>query len=317
MAYSLPANAAIFTTMPDAPNPLAVFDRRALRRHRERAASRSGFGFLFEDAAEQLLDRLDDIRRVFPIALDLGCRDGFLTRRLAARHGVERIIAADLAPRFLARTEGVRLAADPELLPFAPESFDLVVSALALHWVNDLPGTLLQLRRALRPDGLLLVSLLGGETLTELRAALMEAELAAEGGVSPRVSPFALLRDLGGLLQRAGFALPVVDSHVVTATYPDALALMRDLRGMGESNAVAERRRSFSRRATIARAAALYAERFAGGDGRIPATFEILTLTAWAPHAAQPQPVRPGSGKTRLAEALGAAERPAGEKVPR
>jgi SAM-dependent methyltransferase len=209
----------------------------------------------------------------------------------------------------------MRLAAEPEFLPFAPGSFDAVLSVLLLHWVNDLPGALLQLRRALKPDGLLLVSLLGGETLDELRQCLMEAELAEEGGISPRVSPFAELRELGGLLQRAGFAMPVVDSDRLIATYPDALALMRELRLMGEGNATAERRRSFSRRGTLLRAAALYAEKFAGSDGRIPASFEIVTLTAWVPHESQPLPLRPGSAKTRLATALGSVEQSAGDKA--
>jgi len=298
----------------DRQNPLTVFDRRALRQHRARAAGRDGFDFLFTEAAERLVDRLDDVSRRFPIALDLGCRDGILARCLAGSDKIGRLILADLAPEFLARATGPRVAADPEALPFAPGSLDLVVSALALHWVNDLPGALLQLRQALKPDGLLLVSLLGGETLAELRQSLMSAELAEEGGVSPRVSPFAELRDLGGLLQRAGFAMPVVDSDVLTATYPNALALMRDLRGMGESNAVAERRRAFTRRGTLAQAAALYASAFAHADGRIPASFEIITLTAWAPHQDQPKALRPGSAQTRLAAALGTIEQPAGEK---
>ena len=174
---------------------------------------------------------------------------------------------------------------------------------------------MLQLRRALKPDGLLLASLFGGDTLAELRRALLEAELEEEGGASPRVAPFADLRDLGQLLQRAGFALPVVDSDTIEVTYADPLALMRDLRAMGESNAVAERRRAFTRRATLARAAARYRELFARPDGRIAARFEIVTLTAWAPHASQPQPLAPGSGRTRLAAALGTIEHPAGDKI--
>lgn len=300
----------------DPGNAFAVFDRRAIRQRRDRAARRDGFDFLFTEAAEQLLDRLADVNRRFPLALDLGCRDGILRRQLGNRGGIEQLVQADISPEFAARGSGLRIAGDPEFLPFAPGSFDLALSALALHWVNDLPGALLQLRQALKPDGLLLVSLLGGETLTELRQVLMEAELAEEGGVSPRVSPFAELRDLGGLLQRAGFAMPVVDSDVLTVTYPDALALMRDLRGMGESNAVAERRRNFTRRGTLARAAALYEAQFAQPDGRIPASFEIITLTAWAPHADQPKPLRPGSARTRLADALGTTEQGAGEKPP-
>ncbi len=297
------------------PNNIAVFDLRALRQRRDRAADRTGFGFLFEAAAERLADRLEDVTRRFPVALELGCRGGLVAPRLAGRGGIERLVASDPSPRFAARAAAPRIAADPEFLPFAPASFDLILGALALHWVNDLPGALLQLRRALRPDGLLLVSLLGGETLRELRQAWMEAELEEEGGVSPRVSPFADPRDLGGLLQRAGLALPVVDSDRLTVTYPDALALMRDLRGMGESNAVAERRRRFTRRATLARAAARYAAAFGRPDGRIAASFEIVTLTAWAPHDSQPKPLRPGSARARLAEALGAAEHYAGDRA--
>jgi NADH dehydrogenase [ubiquinone] 1 alpha subcomplex assembly factor 5 len=299
----------------EAPDRIIVFDRAAQRARRDRAASATGADFLFAEAAERLLDRLEDIDRCFPVALDLGCRDGLLSRALAGRGGIESLIQADPSPRFAVRPAGTRLAAEPEFLPFAPASFDAVLSALALHWVNDLPGALLQLRQALKPDGLLLASLLGGETLTELRQALIDAEIAEEGGLSPRVSPFADSRDLGGLLQRAGFALPVVDSDRIIATYPDALALMRELRAMGESNAVVERRRSLTRRATLLRAAAIYEARFALPDGRIPATFEIITLTGWAPHESQPKPLRRGSAKTRLATALGGNETSAGEKA--
>jgi NADH dehydrogenase [ubiquinone] 1 alpha subcomplex assembly factor 5 len=299
------------------PDRIAVFDRRAVRVRRDRAARRAGFGFLFAEGAERLLDRLEDIDRRFPVALDLGCRDGSLGRVRGERGGIERLVQVDVSPAFVARTAGWRLAAEAEALPFSPGSFDAVLSALALHWVNDLPGALLQLRRALKPDGLLLASLLGGDTLSELRQSFMAAELAEEGGVSPRVSPFAELRDLGGLMQRAGFAMPVVDSDRITVTYPNALALMRELRGMGESNAVAERRRSFTRRTTLVRAAAIYGERFGQPDGRIPASFEIITLTAWAPHESQPQPLRPGSATTRLAAALGTDEQPAGDTVER
>jgi NADH dehydrogenase [ubiquinone] 1 alpha subcomplex assembly factor 5 len=295
------------------PDRIVVFDSRAVRLRRDRAARRVGFDFLFAEAAERLLDRLEDIDRRFPVALDLGCRDGWLGRIRGERGGVEHLVQVDSSPAFAARTAGMRLAAEAEALPFAAGSFDAVLSVLALHWVNDLPGALLQMRRALKPDGLLLVSLLGGDTLSELRECLMAAELTEEGGVSPRVSPFAELRDLGGLLQRAGFAMPVVDSDRLTVTYADALALMRELRGMGESNALVERRRCFSRRATLVRAAALYGEKFGEADGRIPASFEIVTLTAWAPHPDQPKPLRPGSAAARLASALDSTEQSAGE----
>ena len=173
-----------------------------------------------------------------------------------------------------------------------------------LHWTADLPGALVQLRRALRPDGLLLAAMLGGQTLVELRTALFEAELEQEGGVSPRVSPAIELGDAAALLQRAGYALPVADSETITVAYSDALALMRDLRCMGETNALSARRRSFLRRSTLARAALIYAERFAEPDGNIPATFEVLYLCGWAPHPSQPKPLPRGSATARLADAL-------------
>jgi NADH dehydrogenase [ubiquinone] 1 alpha subcomplex assembly factor 5 len=295
------------------PSPIRVFDPRAVRLHRARAARGGGADFLRLEAAERLADRLRDINRSFPHALDLGCGTGALARTLAGRGGIEWLLEADGAEACLRGRATPRVAADAEALPFAPRSFDLVLSNLALHWTNDLPGALLQLRHMLRPDGLLLATLWGGETLFELRQALLQAELAGEGGASPRVSPFADLRDLAGLLQRAGFALPVADADTIDVTYPDALALMRELRAMGESNAVLERRRGFTRRATLARAAALYAERFGRAEGRIPATFQLVTLTAWAPHASQPQPLRPGSASQRLADALGSEEHSAGD----
>ena len=299
--------------------PIDVFDRALLRRRRNRAAaSLRGHDFLFAEAAERLADRLDDVTRKFPLALDLGCHDGTLARVLAGRGGVETLVQCDLAPamaRAAASNGAPTLAVDEEALPFARASFDLVVSVLGLHWVNDLPGALIQIRHVLKPDGLFLGALLGGETLTELRLALMEAELAEEGGVSPRVAPFAELRDTGGLLQRAGFALPVADADRLTVSYPDALALMRELRAMGESNVLIERRRGFTRRATLARAAAIYAEKFADTDGRVRASFEIVTLTGWAPHPCQPQALKPGSAITRLADALGTEEHPAGDKA--
>ena len=206
----------------------------------------------------------------------------------------------------------LRLAADEEALPFAPGCFDLVLSCLSLHWVNDLPGTLVQIRRSLKPDGLLLAALLGGETLYELRAAWMEAELAEEAGAGVHVSPFADVRDAGALLQRAGFALPVTDTERIAVQYADAASLMHDLRGMGETNAALARRPGFTRRATLARMAAVYDSLFAR-QGRIPATFEVVYLTAWAPHESQPKALRPGSAAARLADALGSEERPAGD----
>ena len=213
--------------------------------------------------------------------------------------------------------ERLPVVADEEALPFRDGSLDLVVSALALQFVNDLPGTLIQIRRALKPDGLLLAALIGGDSLTELRAAFAAAEAEVEGGVSPRVAPFADLRDLGALLQRAGFALPVTDVDRVTVRYASPLALMHDLRRMGAANALVERRRAPLRRATLRRMLEIYAERFADADGRIRATFEIVWLSGWAPHESQQQPLAPGSAKTRLADALRTREIPAGEKAGR
>lgn len=300
------------------PGRIDVFDRRAVRRQRERAARAfDAHDFLFREAASRLAERLDEVRRTFPVALDLGGHGGVLARALAGRGGIATLVETDLSFSLARRAPAPRVVADEEFLPFAPGTFDLAASCLSLHWVNDLPGALIQLRQALKPDGLLLVSMLGGETLHELRRVLLEAEAAETGGAGPRVSPFADVRDAGALLQRAGFALPVVDADTVTVTYPGALALMRDLRAMGEGNALAERRRGFSRRAVLLRAAALYEQLYADAAGRIPATFKIVTLTAWAPHAAQPKPLRPGSAAARLAEALGSAEQPAGDKAGR
>jgi NADH dehydrogenase [ubiquinone] 1 alpha subcomplex assembly factor 5 len=288
-----------------------LFDRRAWVLHRDRAARQGAVDFLHAEVGARLLDRLEDVRRPFSRALDLGARDGALARALAKR--VALVVAAEPSPAFLALAGGLRVAADPELLPFAENSLDLVLSNLVLHWAEDLPGTLIQLRRALQPDGLLLGAMLGGNTLIELRTVLIEAELAEEGGASPRVSPTAELSDAAGLLLRAGFAMPVADAETITASYPDAIALMRDLRGMGETNALLSRRKSPLKRATLARAAALYRERFADASGRIAATFEILFLTGWAPHPSQPKPLRPGSARHRLADALGTKEIPAAD----
>lgn len=293
-----------------------IFDRAALRRHRDRAALLGTAEFLFETAADQLAERLEDITRTFPQALVLGARNGIMARALRGRFGITQLIEADDSCRFLARAPGgLRVAAEGEALPFSRAAFDLVLSPLALHWTNDLPGALLQLRQCLKPDGLLLAALLGGETLPELRTALVAAETIEEGGASPRVSPMADGRDLAGLLQRAGFALPVVDSNRITATYSDAFALMRDLRAMGETNTLLERRRRFTRRSTLLRMAQIYRDRFGDATGRIKASFEIVTLTAWAPHDSQPKPLRPGSAAMRLAEALGTQEKSAGEKA--
>jgi SAM-dependent methyltransferase len=297
----------------DPASPL-VFDQHAVRLHRLRAARQGGAEFLFEEVAERLAERLHDIRRRFPLAVEIGARGPALARILGGAGGIERLVPLADHPALLP-ADPPGAVASAEFLPLRGGSVDAALSCLALHWVDDLPGTLLQLRHALKPDGLFLAALLGGETLRELRQVLLEAEIAEEGGAGPRVSPFADLRDMAGLLQRAGFAMPVADLDTITVTYPDALALMHDLRAMGETNAVRERRRSFTRRATLFRAAALYGERFALPDGRVPATFQVIFLAGWAPHESQPKPLRPGSARARLADALGTTERPANDKA--
>ena len=284
---------------------MTVFDRALVRRHRDRAAP--GFGahdFLFAEVAERLLERLSMVRRSFPRALDLGCHDGATGRMAVLPKRIETLVSSDLAPGLARRAGGLAVAADEEFLPFADASFDLVISNLSLHWVNDLPGALIQVRRVLRPDGFFVAAMLGGDTLVELRRCLMDAELALAGGVSPRLSPFVGLQDAGYLLQRAGFALPVVDAETVTVTYPDLFRLLQDIRGMGETNAVERRSRTPVRRALFWEAAKRYAETYAEADGRIPATFEIVYLAGWAPDASQQRPLRPGTGQAPLAEFL-------------
>ncbi len=274
------------------------------------AAGAAGHEFLLARVADDLVERLGAINRRFPVALNLGAHHGLLGRKLSQLPGIETVIDLERSPRLLAQCSGLRVRADEEILPFRDASLDLVVSGLALQHVNDLPGVLAQVRRALKPDGLLLAALLGGSTLHELRTAFLTAEEESEGGASPRVAPFADVRDLGTLLQRAQLALPVVDADTVTVTYADPLALMRELRAMGATNVLRARRRVSLRRATLLRAIEIYQERFGLADGRIPATFEILTLTAWAPHDSQQRPLQPGSAKARLADALKVPELP-------
>jgi SAM-dependent methyltransferase len=311
-----------------------VFDRRRQRTHRMRAAALGPSTFLIERVAEDLSDRLATVLRRFECALDLGTPTDAVRRVLAASGKVGTIIAADAlaggaavarrrvresmaqgerpgqGERTSERMLGVQLvvAADEEALPFRDASLDLVVSALALQFVNDLPGTLIQIRRALKPDGLLLAALAGGDTLTELRQAFAAAEAEIEDGISPRVVPFSDVRDMGALLQRAGFALPVTDVDRVTARYASPISLMHDLRRMGATNALLERSRRPLKRATLKRMTEIYAERFADRDGRIRATFEIVWLCGWAPHASQQKPLAPGSARERLADVLGTKE---------
>ena len=303
-----------------------VFDRAAVRAHRDRAARLPAeHDFLVHEAAERLLDRLDDVKRRFPKGLDLGCRTGILAKALSGRGGLESILHADISwemmrtlvnsPRAQGILRNTCVVADEELLPFASASFDVILSNLSLHWTNDLPGALAQLNRALKPDGLFLATLFGGDTLWELRDSLLRAETEVDGGVSPRVSPFVDVRDAGDLLNRARFTLSVADVDSVTVNYPDIFRLMTDLRGMGETNATQARRRTFTGRAVLLRAGSLYQELYGDQDGRLPATFQIITLTGWAAHASQPKPMRPGSATTRLADVLGTSEHSAGDKA--
>jgi len=291
------------------PHPV-IFDRTLLRARRARAATLGPATFLLDRVAEDLAGRLSAVLRKFDLAADVGTPTDAVRLALAGRVGT--IVAADPVVR---SGQALAVAADEEALPFRDGSLDLVVSALALQFVNDLPGTLVQIRRALKPDGLFLAAMIGGDSLAELRAAFAQAESEAEGGVSPRVAPFADLRDIGALLQRAGFALPVTDIDRVTVRYASPLALMHDLRRMGATNALTERRRKPLRRATLQRLFEIYAGRFADPDGRIRATFEIVWLSGWAPHESQQKPLKPGSAKTRLADALRTTEIPAGEKA--
>jgi len=297
------------------PSNPTIFDRSLLRARQQRARALGAETFLIDQVAAELGERLSVVLRTFERAVDLGTPTDAVRRVLAESGKIATAISA--APATEPRDGSLHVAADEEALPFADGSLDLIVSALALQFVNDLPGTLIQIRRALKPDGLFLAALIGGDSLAELREAFAQAESEIEGGVSPRVAPFAGLRELGALLQRAGFALPVVDSDRLTVRYASVFALMRDLRRMGATNIQTERRRTPLKRATLRRLAEIYAERFADPDGRVRATFEIAWLSGWVPHESQQKPLKPGSAARRLADALGTKEIPTGEKPGR
>lgn len=269
---------------------IPLTDRPALLHNRQRAL-RAPALFLHEIAADEIEDRLGMVNRSFTAPA----------------------LVTGFADFWQARFPDARVIADEDSLALVPGAHDLLIHALCLHWANDPVGQLIQMRRALRPDGLMLAVLFGGGTLSELRAALAQAEAEVTGGHSPRVLPMGEIRDLGALLQRAGLALPVADSLALTTSHAEPLALMRDLRAMGEGNAMTRRARSFARRRVLERACAIYAESFGTADGRIPASFEMIFLTGWAPDASQPQPLRPGSAAARLADALGAVENPPGD----
>jgi SAM-dependent methyltransferase len=284
--------------------PPLLFDQAALALRRARMV-REPAAFLLRHVAEDAAERLATVTRAFPVVAEIGSLSLLPRAILLPRTGGAwwRLGPASARPDIVAREDA---------LPLAEGRIDLALSLLALQFVDDLPGALLQMRRALRPDGLFLAALVGGGSLGELRQAFAAAEIEVEGGVSPRVSPFVDVRDLGGLLQRAGFALPVTDSDTLTVRYDDVFGLMRDLRAMGATNVLAERRRIPSRRATLLRMAEIYRERFADPDGRVRATFEIVWASGWAPDASQPKPLRPGSATMRLADALGVSEKSTG-----
>jgi len=286
-----------------------IFDRATLLSRRARASAQfAQHAFLLDRVADDLAERLMMVKRQFDNGLSIEAYDGRVSRVLRGCPNVSSIADAEpsTAMRAMCGDEASPSGLGEPLAPLVP--YDLVVSALSLHMVDDLPGALVLLRQAMAPDGLLLAAVLGGETLHELRQSWLVAEEEVTGGASPRVAPFADVRALGGLLQRAGFALPVADSERVTVTYATPLHLMRELKGMGASNMLADRRRVPVTRTLLMRAAEVYVERYGLADGRIPATFEIVTLTAWVPHESQPKPLQPGSATARLADVLGVKE---------
>jgi len=296
--------------------PEMIFDRALLTRRRARFANKiPAHDFLLQRAGEDIQMRLGAVMREFDTALNLGAHHGVLTRMLRKDGRCAHIVSTDLCEPLIRQCEGQRAVCDEEFLPFISQSLDLVVSGLILHLVNDLPGALVQIRRALKPDGLFLAAVLGGQTLRELREVMALAEDEIDGGASPRVAPFADVRDYGALLLRAGFALPVSDSDVVSVTYATPFDLMREVQGMGASNALSERRKTPLKRSILMRAAEIYSDRFAAQNGRITATFEIIHLTGWAPDASQPKPLAPGSARMRLADALDTQEHSTGEKT--
>ncbi len=297
--------------MPARSQPPQIFDRARLAARRQRLApGHANYAFLRARVSSDLESRLADTPRIFAAGLELGAAGGDLSAAVTASGKAEAMTAADPAPAFvdMAAQRGLAsVLADDEALPFAPGSFDLVLSPLSLHWVNDLPGALIQIRRTLKPDGLFLGALFGAGTLMELRDVLTEAETELTGGLSPRLSPLTGLRDAAALLQRAGFALPVADRDIVTVRYRAPEDLLRDLKGMGERAAFMPGHARPLPRRVLSRAMALYAERYSDPDRRVRATFEIIHLSGWAPAPGQPQPLTPGSPKINLADAVRAS----------
>ncbi len=296
------------------------FDRALWRRRRDRAAHRlADADFLIRDTAGQITERLEEIKRTFPRIAVIGAGNGIMGSALQGRFGIVHLVQTEASSVMAASAaravpEALTLIADEEALPFADETFDLIIAPLTLHWTNDLPGALIQMRRALKPDGLLIAAMFAGQTLTELRTFLTRAEVEVTGGLSPRIAPMADLRDLGGLLQRAGFALTVADREVVPVRYANPLRLLSDVRAMGESNVMRDRHKTLLRRDVIAKMLELYTAT-ADADGNVTATFEIAYLHGWAPSPDQQQPLRPGSAKMRLSEALGTTEISTGDRA--
>lgn len=282
-------------------NPPEIFDRALLKSRRDKAAKNiESVDYLLKFANEDILDRLSVITREFPIVLNLGCHHGELSQDLKLHPSLGDVYSYDHSYEMLLKAPLLKIQGDEELLPFASESLDLVISSLSLHYANDLPGTFSQIRRCLKADGAFLGALLGGESLTELRHVFLMAEEELYGGASPRVAPFADVRDMGHLLQRAGFALPVTDREVLKVRYPNAMHLMKELQAMGASNCLQNRSQTHNTKALFERVNELYNQHYADEDGRITASFEIIYLMGWAPHPDQPKPLAPGSGAVNL-----------------
>ena len=291
--------------MPETP---CLFDQLLLRARLKRALKKGAADFLLERVADDFELRLQALARSFDTVVDIGTFGPHAALKLVASQRFKQIIRQAPLAEVLGTGTWQNIVGETSLVPFAPQSLDAVVSLLAFQWVDDLPGLLIQIKRALKADGLFIACLLGGQTLHELRDSFARAEIECEGGLSPRVSPFADLRDIGALMQRAGFALPVVDTETITVRYQTPLALFADLRAMGGTNVLIERRKTPLRRKTLLRALEIYAENYSDANGRIRATFECLWVSGWTPHESQQKPLQPGSAKTRLADALNTKE---------
>lgn len=289
---------------------IEIFNRRLIRSRRDRfSAHIKDYNFLHNWAGEQIADRFEDIKREFPCSLFMSPRcDNNVTNKIKNAAGITYPLAMDLSAGMLDHYSDNKFLGDEEFLPIKKNSLDGVISILNLHTINDLPGALIQINRALKADGVFIGSMFGGETLFELREALNHAEMKIKGGISPRVAPFADKQQMGALMQRTGYALPVIDSELITISYDSIFALMKDVRFMAEGNAVSARSKTMTSRSIMMEAAKYYAENYSEADGKIFATFEIIFVIGWAPHESQQQPLRPGSAKQSLASALGTEE---------